>query len=59
MRAFRRAFSFALISDREIGFACSIRRSIPSNLFSAALLPLIVKVYQLGDMRDRDDHSVW
>jgi hypothetical protein len=47
LRAFRRAQSFALISESERGFACSIRRSIASNLISATVFTLIATVYQL------------
>jgi hypothetical protein len=45
--AFRRAWSFALISDRDRGFDCSIRRRISSNLFSDAAFALIATYYQL------------
>ncbi|HZL53602.1 MAG TPA: hypothetical protein VFC37_21920, partial [Terracidiphilus sp.] len=38
---------FALISDRDKGFDCIIHRRIESNLFSAAVLPLIATSYQL------------
>jgi hypothetical protein len=45
--AFHRASIFALTSDRDKGFDCNIRRRIASNLFSAAVLPLIATSYQL------------
>jgi len=45
--AFRSAWIFALISARDKGFECNIRRRIASNLFSPAALPLIATSYQL------------
>jgi hypothetical protein len=47
LAALRRAAILALISDRDRGFNCNIRRRISSNLFSAEALPLIATSYQL------------
>ena len=44
--AFDRGCIFALISARDTGLACSIRRKILSNFFSPAVLSLIATCYQ-------------